>query len=214
MVNKIVKNYWENCGENYAHLIETGKRDKKAYYNGYNKLLLNGLNELKLNLEGKIVIDYGCGGGFLGELLLTEYQIKRYIGFDIAERSLERCRNRLSSLVKEGQHFKTLDASEKIKPHNADILFTLAVMQHFQNKEVLDTFLKRLNESDIKHLCLHFRYNEETKFSDEYETKGNIGLCCYTNAGYLSKKLSKYEIKHKSEIGEKSFAQGAIFEIL
>ena len=47
-------------------------------------------------LPGMRILDYGIGGGLLGEVLLRDYRLAHYTGVDISDRSLDAARQRLT----------------------------------------------------------------------------------------------------------------------
>lgn len=198
-MNKEYNEFWENCGLKYAHLIETSQRREDHFFNGYKELLFDYIDSINLELKNKTVIDYGCGGGFLGKYLFRKYQIKKYIGLDIAKRSLAIAENNLINCEEKEFHIVPVRFSN----FNADFLFSFSVFQHLPSKKSLKEILININNSGIKYIGLHYRHSEEIIFNNNYNIKnGNIGLCCLINSEYLEKKLTNYKIKYTSEMSE------------
>lgn len=196
-----IKNFWETVNPFYAHLKD-GKKDQ--YFSGYRDLIINYLEPFEL--RGKKIIDYGCGGGFLGLLLFNEYQIKSYIGLDISERSLETAKERLKNF-----NCEFYESNITLKKFKTDYIFSFAVFQHIPEEKIMIDILKRFNESGVKKICLHYRYGKEIKFENQYEKNGNVGLCSFINSKFVSMFLSNYILKNESVINPISFAQGAIW---
>lgn len=165
----------------------------------------------KTEIDDKIVVDFGCGGGFLGKFLFENFVLKKYIGIDISQKSIAAAQKNLENILEGRKEFICLSPSAAIEAlkgfENADILCSFSVIQHFPSRDYLDAFLNALNESNIPDLCLQIRHFPETKFHDRpYETTGKIGTACYTNSEYMSKILSKYTLKSESKL-EKSLYQ-------
>jgi 2-polyprenyl-3-methyl-5-hydroxy-6-metoxy-1,4-benzoquinol methylase len=203
MSNK-VKDFWENCGSTFAHLtVDQWLKDKKSLFETYQS------NFLKFNIDpsNKSIIDYGIGGGYLGEYLLSNYSINNYIGIDIAERSIKVAKDNLKEYNNVEFHLSPMDFS-KLK---ADLFISFAVIQHFPNKEYLEDFLKNLNSSNISELLLQIRHNRTTKFTDSYESHSDVRLGCVTNPSFISKILTKYKIQSKTNIQKENNYQYLYF---
>lgn len=198
-----VKKFWETCGPDYAHLSDSTKHKKIDLQKEYKRLILN---HLPRSLNGLSVIDYGPGGGFLGELLFTQYGIKKYIAVDIAKRSLDTARTRL--MGKAGVfHLVPVNFSGL----HADAFFSFACIQHFPSKTYLEDFLANLNSSGVRLVGLHFRSGPKTVTSNNYKvTNGNIGLCCRTTANFIESRLDKFVSYYVSPIYEGSEAQSVV----
>lgn len=199
-MNKLAENmkiFWEKTAPRNAHLGESGEQDLMRAR--YHTLITD-----KIKVKGKTVIDFGHGGGLLGELLLSECEIKKYIGYDIAKRSHDATAKRLAGflnkeliLLKEHRW----DFAEK-KP---DIIVALAVMIHFPTKTYLDNFLKTVNESGAKFAVLEIRDKGHGTMFQKNAYSGGIGLntrtslTCDTNETYVSSKLTNYDCFLKTD---------------
>jgi SAM-dependent methyltransferase len=140
---------------------------------------LNGID-----LKNKVVIDYGCGGGYLGKYLFEEKDIKKYIGFDICDISINAAKKLLkeydAKIVKVKSH---IDFSQ----YKADVFVSLECIQHFPTKRYLDNFLKGVNNSKIKELLIQYR------FGNLIFTPANVMTwMCKLPLGYLTKHLTNY----------------------
>lgn len=150
-----------------------------------------------LYLSGRTVVDYGCGGGLLGLYLLEKRNIARYIGYDVAKRSLQYAAKNLSmfvnkELVRVEEHRWDFAAKE---PH---AIFCLACMIHFPTREYLDAFLAACDCSGAQYLVLEVRYAEQTLFQPvPYSSLKTATKACFTNEFYVSSRLSNYELKEQ-----------------
>jgi len=184
-----VKSFWDSCKHNYAHLRDNWIMKK----NSERKLYFKPIFEM-LNLDNKTVIDYGCGGGHIGVYLFNNYKINKYIGLDIAERSLIFSKRNLEKYNAEF-HYVPIE----FKNLNADVFITIACMQHFPDEVYLISFLENLNRSGIKQIMLHLRYGDSTKFNNAYDTCLNMGEACKTNHEFIKNYLTNYKLIHTDE---------------
>lgn len=188
--NEYIRAWQERVGLQTLHL-NVSEEKKAQIFNTYE-------TALKLvDYSGKKIIDYGCGGGYLALRLWDK--VGEYIGLDISERAISACNKGIQG---DNCHFQLIDPYKlpKITEFNADILYSISVIQHFPDQEYLDLFLKWLNTSNIKTLILQIKYNVENVFQAKpYATTHEINLACWTNAKYLKTKLIKYKIVRKTE---------------
>lgn len=158
----------------------------------------------KTKMDGKTVIDYGCGGGWTGKFLFDEKNIKAYLGIDIAQRSIEAAEKNLADY--EDKVFLLVDpnALPDFSQMKADFFISLSCIQHFPDQEYLDYFLDAVNKSGIKTLILQVKYSDKTIFREHpYKTTHDIGNGCFTNFKYLKSKLTNYKgVTDATEEGE------------
>lgn len=197
--------FWEHCPEGYAHLV----RKKDLSQSGYRGMLREQFIDL-IDWEDKIVVDYGCGAGFLGEYLFKNNNINEYIGVDISRRSVSVARGLLMNYNCDFYvmpiDFETLEA---------DIFVSMSCIQHFPNEKYLINFLENINDSNINLVMLHIRHSDPTVFAEDsyISPDGNIGNACRTNCKYILSFLTNYKIKEENDIlGEGSQHQYLIFE--
>lgn len=148
----------------------------------------------RIKMDGKTVIDYGCGGGWIGKYLFDEKKIKAYLGIDIAKRSIEAAEQNLADY--ENKVFLLVDpnALPDFSQMKADFFISLSCIQHFPDKEYLDYFLNAINNSEIKTLILQVKYSNKTIFREHpYKTTHDIGNGCFTNFAYMQSKLTNYK---------------------
>lgn len=188
----MIKKFWEQCSQNYAHLksnweLKIGSRRLNHFYKSFLRFV---------NFKDKIILDYGCGAGYLGKILFDKYGLKKYIGIDIAERSLIKARQ-----ILEGYNTEFHLTPKTFKNIEADIFISLACIQHFPDEEYLYNFLKNVNKSGISTLILQIRYGEETVFNNAYKIKKDFGMACVTNEEYIDERLRRYKLINVSGKG-------------
>jgi trans-aconitate methyltransferase len=184
MIEK-VRQFWETCGLKYAHITDANAPSPGSTAEYF---LKRGLID-KIEWQGKTVIDYGCGGGHIGKYLFDKCEIAEYHAVDIALRSLESAMYTL-----DGRPCTFHQTPVDLKTIKADILFSMACIQHFPNREHLDEFLENVNESEIKTVALQIRNHRSTRFNNAYIEGGDYGYACRTNAEYLAGRLSNYNL--------------------
>ena len=193
MSQEKIKNFWENCSTTFAHITtDDWLKSKDNLFSLYYKKL----KYFKINPNDKSITDYGIGGGYLGKYLLSNFNINKYIGIDIAERSIESAKKNLSSY----RNVEFYLTPVNFKDLDSDLFISLAVIQHFPNLKYLNDFLSNLNVSNIEELLLQIRYSEENKFSKSYKTHADARLGCQTNSEYMLSRLTNYQLAGESSI--------------
>ncbi|UCF13235.1 MAG: class I SAM-dependent methyltransferase [Thermoplasmatales archaeon] len=202
MKMKNIKQFWNTCRGNYAHIRDNWKmtpRSKRA--KELNKHFFD-----KYDFSNKTVIDYGCGGGFVGLYMFQYLKIHRYIGIDISERSIRKARKVLYGYY--------IDFTNELQEFGKiDFLISIACIQHFHSKEYLEDFLRKINKSKISVLMLQIRNGDKySDIKDEEITDENM-FYCYTNTKFLNSHLNNYKLVYESEVNKKSYGQYLIYEV-
>lgn len=190
-----MKEVWENIKPRSAHLGLSG--EKEMMFARYKELISNNLK-----VNGKTIIDFGCGGALLGLYLLENFKPLKYIGFDLAERSIQTAQKNLLGYDCELKLLK--EHRFNFAELNPDIIVCLACIIHFPTQLYLDNFLKDCNLSNAKNLVLEIRdIGNGTKFSSRpYENGEDIYRACLTDEKYVSEHLFNYFLTYKTEPSE------------
>ena len=189
----IVKDYWESCAFKYAHLNDGKERLLRA---GTPLEAIYKENFMDfIDFEGKVMLDYGIGCGVLGRYLFENRKLKKYIGIDIAARTLK-----IASHVLRKHPVMLALAPQDMRRYKADILTCLACIQHFPDERHLQGFLENVNKSKVKYAVLQIRSAKKMIFNNAYEEKGNIGEACLTNKKYISDRLTNYKLIKNSKV--------------
>jgi 2-polyprenyl-3-methyl-5-hydroxy-6-metoxy-1,4-benzoquinol methylase len=188
-----MKNEWEKVNPRGVHFGISG--EKEEMFARYKKYITD-----EIKVDGKTIIDYGCGGALLGLYLLSNFDIKKYIAYDLAEQSIRKAKENLAPFENKELNLvvrHSWDFAEK-KP---DIIVCLACMIHFPTQIYLDNFLKQCNNSGAKNLVLEIRdIGKGTRFQKEiYKDRGALTKACFTDLGYVSAKLTNYKHIRSSE---------------
>jgi len=189
---KKLRSFWEKCDKTFAHITAD-----KWLVSVDNLLSSFAHNFTHFNPTNKVIVDYGIGAGYLGMYLFNNFLIKKYIGIDIAQRSLDAASNNLS-LFKDKTEFFLVPVD--FSSLNADMFCSFAVIQHFPDQKYLDSFLTNLNNSKISELILQIRHCDRNKFSKKYRSQKDAQFACYTNNNYISSILLNYQIISVSDI--------------
>merc|ERR1712196_271134 len=141
------KKWWDSkATANFQHL-------DRSYVMKY-KEMWEGQFLKKVKWSDKRVIDYGIGGGYLGEVLFREYGIKSYTGIDISDRSLNQARETLAKYI-DSVDLKL--SPQRFSDFSPDIFFCQEVIQHFPTLAYLDEFLENVDKSGAAQVILQFR---------------------------------------------------------
>lgn len=173
------------------------------------KFYAKGVSYSAINFSNKSVLDYGCGGGWLGKYLLEKYFIKRYIGIDVAQRSIDFAKNNLPKSKAQVIKIEPWEMLKPISRKKIDILVCVACMQHFPTQEYLDEWLNQVNNLKLEWVILQFHFHEtsggKTLFRENpYGSIRDVAYACYTTLEYISNKLTNYElIDHRENIGKR-----------
>jgi len=190
-LEQLMKREWENVSPRIAH-IQFNDEDRFS-------LRFKTLVTDKINLKNKIIIDYGCGGGVAGKYFLDNFNIKKYIGYDIAERSLNSAKKRLKK-YKNTKFYLIADHDIKFKQEKSDVFCSFSCLMHFPDELYLKRFLKNVNECNAEIVILEIRNkNIGTVFKKQpYKNFDDLIKACITNPEYISKNLTNYILYEKT----------------
>lgn len=209
-LTELMHEFWTQDGiESFSHLKDT---DFKIGVEKAEKIAKN-LHEKafnKIDFKNKVLIDYGIGNGFIATLFFQRYGLRKFIGYDLSEKSIKATHETLRNCNHE--LIQSYNQDYKFSEHKADVFTSFACIQHFPTQEYLNSFLEQLNESNIPTILLQIRQSDETKFhKNVYTHKKHVTRACFTNEIYITNILSNYKNEHKSDINPKSFYQYLIY---
>jgi SAM-dependent methyltransferase len=187
-----IKNFWEKTSPRNAHLGESGEAPEMM--SRYKKVLKD------IRIAGRTFLDFGCGGGLLGKYVLEKGAFK-YIGYDVAERSIRIAEANTSSFV--NREFILIRHHHwDLFIRQPDIIVCLACIIHFPSREYLDNVLQTFDESNADHIILEIRdTGDGTVFHEKPYQKGTMSviMACRTNEKYISERLKNYELIDKTD---------------
>lgn len=113
----------------------------ETYISGLNKTLQDKLFFMdKIDLSGKIIIDFGCGDGGVLEAIAKKYPLVELIGVDSNSELYNIAKNKLSSVPCTWAMLKNLDTLEMIftnrKEHDKDVVIILSSVLHELDKKI------------------------------------------------------------------------------
>lgn len=184
--------------------------DRKKLFDHYYQAVAK-----RIDLTGKIVVDLGCGGGWLGKYLLSNFLVNQYIGLDISERSLNFAKNNLKGRSRADFYLikpldKTLPICDTVK---VDLMVSLSVIQHLPDKEHLDNLIERINGSKAEKLIIQVRHGHVESFSGSYGTMKNLIFACLTNAESIARRLTNYVLTLSTGYDNDAKYQYLYFEV-
>jgi 2-polyprenyl-3-methyl-5-hydroxy-6-metoxy-1,4-benzoquinol methylase len=190
---KRMNSVWNKTSPRNAHLGISG--EKEFLYNRYRALVTD-----KIDVNEKIIIDFGIGGGLLGKYLFENFKIKKYIGYDLAERSINTAKNNLVN-YKEKELILINRHVWNFKEKNPNIIVCIACIFHFPTLTYLNNFLNECNLSESEYLILEIRnFGKGNIFqSDPYSTVKQSLMACTTTDEYVTNKLSNYKLIEKTD---------------
>jgi len=202
-----MEKFWDDANDNFSH------RKLEGYHGSEQTVFEFRRKEFmdKIDWNEKSVLDYGCGGGFMGKQLLEETGISSYIGVDISQKSIDSAIGRLEEydhpkiwLIKMdhsiGDSLKKLVAVHVFL--DLQIFICLAVIHHFPSAEYFNDFFSALRMIKPETVLLSIRHDTTTHFNPE-----NPRLSCYTNIKDILMLLPEYKIGYEGEIDKTSLMQ-------
>ena len=89
-------------------------------------------------LDGKVILDFGCGPAYLVDCLI-ELNIKpsKYIGLDFSEKTVDIIKNKRTNFEIEGVFTKSLPS--QIEPNSIDVCFLIEVIEHLSDNHLEST---------------------------------------------------------------------------
>jgi 2-polyprenyl-3-methyl-5-hydroxy-6-metoxy-1,4-benzoquinol methylase len=177
---KEIKEKWEkDTTTNKFRHIEV---DEKQLNDVYKRFVTD-----VVDCKDKTIIDYGIGGGWLGKRLLS-LGIKKYIGFDICQQSIEFAKDNLKDF--ENKRIIEVKDIPDFKRYKADVFVSLACVQHFPDIDYVNEWVRKLNDSGINDIIIQYRYNKENKI--KIWSKGVQTFACELPLKYITDRMSNY----------------------
>ena len=92
------------------------------------------------------VLEFGCGFGRISKLLLENFPIKKYHGFDISPDQIENTRKLCSKFT--NAEFEISKINEFKSPDKFDLVIGVEVLMHIPPNEIQNTILKLVGLSN------------------------------------------------------------------
>jgi 2-polyprenyl-3-methyl-5-hydroxy-6-metoxy-1,4-benzoquinol methylase len=201
ITNKEYKNAWDNrVTKTTAHIdiSHYHKDGENKLFKIYEKQVLRQIKKMK-NIT---LLDYGCGGGWLGRYLLNHTAVKKYIGLDISKRSIDFAKDLLLPNKKVTLQEIALHAYN-LKKYKANIIVALSVIHHFPTIDIVGEFLKQVNDSECDLFILQFREGEKVVFAEQpYKTTKEINLANELTLDFIEERLYNYVSEILSDKGK------------
>ena len=209
---------WENgrYGKNFQNLGLLEKiSDKFSSSLIYRQFFAN--NILQKHISNKIIVELGCGSGFLSDKIIKG-GAKYYHGYDISEEAIKRAKelsvkNGISNKVT--FYAKSINDLTKLK---ADIIFSLGTLDWLDDDE-RENLYKISNGSECLHSISEKR-NSLSQYLHRFYVNVSYGLKSkgykpiYLNAENISKKIEKYSKKKVYIYRDKKLSFGTFISTL
>jgi len=153
-----------------------------------------------VDFKGKVVVNYGCGGGWLEKKLFQEYDIKKSISFDISHKSVAFAAENLADYNAEVKLIEPWEMMKSVARRKKDIFMSCECIQHFPTEEYFDSWLKMLNRQKYEWIILHYKIIDKkkvkkTQFRENiYATLIDSNRACITETKFLEDRLTNYEL--------------------
>jgi len=147
--------------------------------------------------QGKRVVDYGIGGGFLGKVLLEQFGIASYTGIDISEKALDMARSTLRTFSGRANF---LLAGPHFYESRPDLFVCQQVIQHFPSIAYFETFLANVDACGAQDVMLHFRQSKDGKtvaggaYANSADAVQDVSLALLATVAFISERLLHYEL--------------------
>ncbi len=210
-----MKQVWEATATRNAHLGLDG--EESLMLARYKELVSN-----RIDVSDKVVVDFGMGGGLLGKHLFSlkpkSRRPAKYVGYDIAERSIARAQEVLLGLplwtptTRMEDHVKLIQIKRHVwsfAEEHPDVIVCLACIIHFPTEAYLRNVLHEMDVSGAKHLVLEIRNTGRgNEFqANPYSTMRKTLLACNTSPDFVNKMLTHFVQMNSTEPSEKTGLQ-------
>lgn len=176
-----LKDFWNKSSDKISHLNMNNK-DITFVIQLFEKYI--GQYD---DFNNKSITEYGVGGGYITNYILSNYKPSKYLCIDINDRCLE-------EVKKLGVDVS--DVPEEFK--ECDIFICVATIQHFPSEEYLIKFLNKLNHSKIKKLYLQIRDGNK-RFNGNLENESSMYQSCVIDGKFITEHLTNYRLIRLSE---------------
>ena len=131
-----VARLWDFYSNNYPY-------NQMYFTKVFGKDILKKTEKVIGKLDGKIILDFGCGPAFsIDNIMELNIKPARYIGLDFSEKSIHVIKNKPeTNFEKQGIFVQVLPS--KIESNSIDVCFLIEVIEHL-NDDYLDATLKEI----------------------------------------------------------------------
>lgn len=147
---------WDGSAQYWEQRYAEGGASGAGSYNNLADFKARVLNRFVHEHSIQTVIEWGCGDG--NQLKLAQYPY--YVGYDVSQTAVERCRNIFSD--DKTKEFIWSGADDFVSDKKGDLAISLDVIYHLVEDEVFELYMNRLFASSNKYVCIYScNYNED-----------------------------------------------------
>ena len=152
------KIYWTNR-------YKTGGNSGAGSYNDLYILKRDIINDIISKKDIKSIIDFGCGDGNQ----IKEINIKKYIGFDIADSSINICKKKYND--DKTKEFYNYNMINSIDMKSANLTLSLDVLYHILEDDLFIDYIKNLFNYSNNYVLIYSSNVKGTKNQHIYTRK-------------------------------------------
>ena len=162
-----------------------------------------------------IVVDYGCGGAWLGRYLLNKNaRLKKYIGLDISDRSVKFAIDNLGEDNKKVEIHKIDPYEYSLEEYKPSVIVSLSVIQHMPTVEVIENFLGKVNDSKARVAILQIRVADKLTFCEKpYKTTHEVNMANAIPIEFVTDKLTNYSLTDVNCEGQQAYLKFEVNQI-
>jgi hypothetical protein len=137
---------FETSSQYWDDRYRSGGNSGIGSYGQFAEFKAEVLNQFVAEHHIESVIEFGCGDG--NQLSLAKYP--RYIGVDVSQAVVEKCRHRFRD-----DHSKTFLLTTELSTQRAELGLSLDVIFHLVEDEVFQTYMANLFAAAERHVILY-----------------------------------------------------------
>lgn len=135
-----------NSEEYWINRYEKGGNSGAGSYNKLAEFKGEVINDFVSKKEIKTVIELGCGDGNQ----LNYFKFPSYIGFDISDYIIERCKAKYKE-----DNSKQFFHINEVSNHRADMVMSLDVIYHLIEEDIYQHYMERLFDQSNKYVLIY-----------------------------------------------------------
>lgn len=170
---------WDGSAQYWEQRYAQGGASGAGSYNNLADFKAGVLNRFVCEHNIQTVIEWGCGDG--NQLKLAQYPY--YVGYDVSQTALERCRNIFRG--DKTKEFIWSGAADFVNDKKGDLAISLDVIYHLVEDEVFELYMNRLFASSNRYVCI---------YSCNYDEDLSLHVKCRKFTDYIDSNVVGWEM--------------------